>query len=387
MSDSDDHAADVDLMMVDADDATDASDDANEAAAAVEVVADAPSDQDDSDAEAEEAQEVQAVVVVDDDEEEGGEEGDDDEENDHGGVAEAVAVAVAVVDEDDDEPEAISAPVKKPAKKKKSPKKTPKKSPKKSPAAVKGKNKETTKKRKRKTKKTGKNPGIPGISAMRIDAANRARESLIQTVCQLPVPISDTFTVRSFGQLHVEAANKFSTPQALFPVGYCCDRYEYSPVHGRVLKLRCAILDGQSTNIDHDGPLFRVMWGEGVDEDTDKVLYPYDPYTNSAPVTSSGSDDVVAVPAAAGGSSNEMIPPIAGMRVKVRFDKDQFYYGTISSVEDTTSDKRKKKKKQVKIVVKYDDGNSEEAVYPDPDISLVMPGMSTLPCSYGLCFL
>jgi hypothetical protein len=117
------------------------------------------------------------------------------------------------------------------------------------------------------------------------------------------------------------------------------------------------------------------MWGQGVDEDVDKVEYPYDPYANSAPILASENDDEVAIPAAPGGSANTMALPTNGMRVKVRFEKDQFYYGTIIAVEAKESDsKKKKKKKTVEIVVQYDDGSTEEAPFPDPDIMLVMPG-------------
>jgi hypothetical protein len=366
MSDSSDHAEEEDLMVED-DDTTSASEDGDEAAA-VEVVAVAavPSDQEDedTDAEVEEAQEVQVVVVDEEDDE--GEDADDDEGNGHAADAEAEAVvAVAVVEEEEEEE---PAPVK-------APKKIPRKSQKKSPTPSKGKKEIKKRKRKKSRRSEGEDIYFSRISGRRMGAANSAREMLIQTVPRLPVMINDSFIVRSFGQLHVEASNKFSTANALFPVGFCCDRYEYSPTHGRVLKLRCAILDGQRTNVDYDGPIFRVMWGQGVDDDVDKVEYPYNPYANSAPVASSGSDDVLAIPAAPGGASSEMVVPTNGMRVKVRFDKDQFYYGTITSVEDTSSEKKKKKRKQVKIMVRYDDGSSEEAVYPDPDITLVMPGV------------
>jgi hypothetical protein len=218
-----------------------------------------------------------------------------------------------------------------------------------------------------------------GISGDRLNAANAAREMLLETVQRLPVQMSENFIVRSFGQLHVERAshNKFATSNALYPEGFCCDRYEFSPVHGRVIKMRCAILDGKRTTLQYDGPIFRVMWGQGIDEDVDKVEYPYDPYANSAPISSSENDDVVAIPAAPGGASNnEMLLPTKGMRVKVRFEKDRSYYGTILTVDKKTEPegKKKRKKKNVDIVIQYDDGSTEEAIFPDPDITLVMPG-------------
>ena len=226
------------------------------------------------------------------------------------------------------------------------------------------------------------------ISNERLNAATAAREMLIQTVPRLPVPITDTHVVRSFGQLQVEGVGepaKFATANALYPVGFSCDRYEFSPVHGRVLKMRCSILDGSRIRKNRaqpedipDGPVFRVMWGQGIDEDCDKIDYPYDPYSNSTPLTSSGGDDAVAIPAGPGISKSPMVAPEAGMRVKVRFDQDQFYYGTIDSVVDKDADKpKRKKRKSVDIKINYDDGSSEVAVFPDPDIVLVMPGRTS----------
>jgi hypothetical protein len=122
------------------------------------------------------------------------------------------------------------------------------------------------------------------------------------------------------------------------------------------------------------------MWGEGLDNDVDKVDFPYDPISNSAPITSGfDNDDVVAVPTSAGYHPSVQVLPAPGMRVKARFAKDRYYHGTISAVkekdgQETSSKGKKKKKKTVLITIQYDDGSSEETVFPDPDISLAMPG-------------
>jgi hypothetical protein len=244
------------------------------------------------------------------------------------------------------------------------------------------------KKRKKKIQRGEETMQFARISSERLNAAQAAREMLIHTVPRLPFPITDTHVLRSFGQLHVEGTGetaKFATANALYPVGFSCDRYEFSPVHGRVLKMRCSILDGFSirerTNGSRqdipDGPIFRIMWGKGVDEESDKADYPYDPYANSNPVTSSEKDDAIAFPAGPGGTS--IFFPERGMRVKVRFEQDQFYTGTIESVVEKEGGEKKKKKrrKSVNIKIAYDDGSSETSVYPDPDIILVMPGRST----------
>jgi hypothetical protein len=103
-------------------------------------------------------------------------------------------------------------------------------------------------------------------------AAATAQEMLLQTVPCLPVQpvqINDTHVIRSFGQLHVEPRGAgsggdgpiFSTAHALYPVGFSCDRFEFIPVHGRVLKMRCSIIDGgrlQREGVDVPDPTFRV---------------------------------------------------------------------------------------------------------------------------------
>jgi chemotaxis protein histidine kinase CheA len=355
-------------------------DDDAPAVEAVEVAAEAvlserdEDDDDDDDEETDgemeveqEAQEVQAAVVVDDDEDE--EEAEQVEPEEEGeGDAEVVVEAEAVAVVAEEEEEEVTP--------KRAPRKSPKKSSsKKATAGSSSKGKDKKRKRKKPRRSAGEDIHFARISGPRLNAANAAREMLLETVPRLPALINDSYIVRSFGQLRIEASNKFSTANSLYPVGFCCDRYEFSPVHGRVLKLRCAILDGGRSNLPHNGPIFRVMWGQGVDEDVDKVEYPYDPYSNSAPILASENDDVVAIPAAPGGAANAMALPKNGMRVKVRFEKDQFYYGTIIAVKAKESDSKKKKKKRtVEIVVQYDDGSTEEAPFPDPDIMLVMPG-------------
>jgi hypothetical protein len=131
------------------------------------------------------------------------------------------------------------------------------------------------------------------------------------------------------------------------------------------------------------GPIFRVMWGQGIDEDVDTVEYPYDPYSNSTPLSHSLDKqvDAVAIPTtsttSAGGGSTNL--PEEGMRVKVRFERGQFYYGTILTVAEQNGEKGKKSRKRrlADIVIKYDDGSEENAIFPDPDITLCMPGTSS----------
>ncbi len=400
-------------------------DDEEEEGTAVEVEVEEPDD--------EEEEETVAQVVEEDDEEENVAEVAEEEndaqvvemEDENAVVVEAEAVAVAVEEEEeeevDEEPpakrsktnagksKARTAPKKKAAPAKSPAKKSPASKKKKSPAAKKSTTPKKAKKgsgSKSKSSSSKNDVHFARIDSRRMGAANNARELLYETVQKMPFPVAthqgDTFSVRSFGQLKMPSksssgsgdTNNFCTSTSLYPVGFSCDRIEFSPSHGRFLKLRCAILDG--TRVGVDGPLFRVMWGQGIDEDKDKVEYPYDPFSNSAPLTGSGGDPnnddevddvVVAIPTSAGYQPpSSQVAPAVDMRVKTRFDKDKYYYGTITAVTekevDTTTKGKKqtksnggnKKKVDLEISIKYDDGSVEVSSFPDPDIGLVMPG-------------
>jgi hypothetical protein len=379
MSVSSDQAEDA--VLVAEDQAMYSTDDEEEpAAAAVEVaaeelVADEEHEDDDDDDDDDEAhEEVMAAVVVEDEDE-------------------GEAQVVVEEEEEEEEEEAVAVPVAAPVK-------TPKKKRKFSAMISGGKKRvksstttpgsSSTKKKKGKKKRPREQTmHFARISSSRMNAAEAAREMLIQTVPRLPVKINEMHTVRNFGHLLLEPAGesvKFCSANTLYPVGFSCDRFEFSPAHGRVLKMRCSILDGtqikenqadlgmDNTDDLPEGPIFRVMWGQGIDEDKDKVDYPYDIYSNSTPVSTSDKVDAVAMAAAPGGSGGKSVPE-EGMRVKVRFDRDQFYYGCITNVKEKETEKgKKKKKKNVEIGIRYDDGSTEAAIFPDPDITLVMPG-------------
>lgn len=270
-----------------------------------------------------------------------------------------------------------------------------------------------TKKKKKKKKASGSSTSKSSmedarwtrVPPARLDAAARARQLLVDAVPTLPFVTTDSsIHVRSFGRLSIESfsdrSSKFSKANALYPVGYSCDRFEFSPIHGRILKMRCSILDGRiivakqvqlgvpnpRTDLP-DGPVFRIMWGQGIDEDVEQVAYPYDPYAMSPPLSSSGEVDAVAVPTSApfnksGGIAGPGVPRV-GMRVKAVFDNNQIFQGTISRIAtadestNASSSKKKKRKKQT-IEILYDDGSTETATYPDPDITLMSPGKSLL---------
>ena len=82
------------------------------------------------------------------------------------------------------------------------------------------------------------------------------------------------------------------------------------------------------------------------------------------------------------------VVPEPGMRVKVRFDDDVWYHGTIKKAYKKEASKKKddEKKKGTRSASKkgnkshhviniiYDDGMKEDIAFPDPDIILVAPG-------------
>ncbi len=229
------------------------------------------------------------------------------------------------------------------------------------------------------------------VSRDRLEAAQAARDVFINSVPHTPFKFSESHTVRNFGRIKIEGDSSdplFSNATSLFPVGYSGDRYEFSPVHGRIIKMRCDILDGNkiktSKATDNDkigkGPIFRIAWGMGIDELDDGRPFPFDLYSAAAPL---GNEvDTVAVPL---GLDSMNIVPQADMRVKVLFENDTWYRGTISKValkkeESTTGRKKpgpkpKKSKKGAFVVsILYDDGMKEDVNYPDPDVVLVAPG-------------
>jgi hypothetical protein len=245
------------------------------------------------------------------------------------------------------------------------------------------------------------------ISQDELESAQKARDILLNSMKETPFHISDSHVIQNFGRVVVENDDSvepvFSNPTSLFPVGFCCDRYEFSPVHGRVVKLKCEILDRGETqtakrsdeepksNGDEKekkrkknkgkGPVFRITWGQGIDELQDGKPFPFDLYSASAPL--GGDVDTVAVPM---GLDVPVIPE-PGMRAKVRFDDDVWYHGTIKKAykkKSSQDDKDKKKgtrsaskkgsKSHYVINIAYDDGMNEEISFPDPDIILISPG-------------
>ena len=253
---------------------------------------------------------------------------------------------------------------------------------------------------KKRKKKGSKILGSLVITRDKLEAAQKARDILLSSMKHTPLKVSDSHVIQNIGRVVVENDESkepvFSNPTSLFPIGFCCDRYEFSPVHGRIIKLRCEILDGREIEKNlvsekkkeegsaskkkrtYKGPLFRITWGQGVDNLTDGKPFPFDLYSSSAPM--GGEVDTVAVPM----GLDVSVVPEAGMRVKVRFEKEKWYRGTIKKVvkKDPAAEAKEKKKgtrskKNKKlhylINIKYDDGMKEEIAYPDPDVVLIAP--------------
>jgi hypothetical protein len=259
------------------------------------------------------------------------------------------------------------------------------------------------------------------VSPAVIEAANDARRMLRETIRVIPFPIAET-VIRSLGRLCVQVRssksnqkdrvvqNKFCLSSALYPIGFSCDRNEFSPVHGRVLKLRCSILDGRSVKVKqkellqrldpketatskasisdiHDGPIFRITWGRGVDEASEIFTekYPYDPEIHSSPlfVNSIGRPKRILSKARKG----KYIRPAKGMRAKVRIDRDSCSDAKIIEVSsigksngngktrDNIAIENSESQPSLNVTVLYDYGTTETFEYPDPDLEIIMPGM------------
>ena len=323
-----------------------------------------------------------------------------------GDEEEDVAVAAVVVDGNDSdasEVAAVAEVVPKKVRKKPGPKPKDKGTPR---SGDKRKSGGGTPRRKRSASDSDVSVNASTISREKLEAAQQARDILLASMQQTPFQISDSHVVRNFGRIKIEDESSeplFSNATSLFPVGFSCDRHEFSPVHGRVIKLRCEILDSRVLQVPSDesgeedkksaaktdGPIFRITWGQGIDELDDGKPFPFDLYSASAPL--SNGVDTVAVPV---GLDTVSIKPEKEMRVKVRFDDDIWYRGTIIGVckKAPTPEAKEKKKRgtrsaskttntnQFIVSIEYDDGMKEEVVYPDPDVILVAPGKSMCEC-------
>lgn len=219
----------------------------------------------------------------------------------------------------------------------------------------------------KKRKRPGPKPKRRRIESDREEAAAEARAMLQHSVTRLPMTVGESHVVRSLGSICTDD-ERFSSAHHIYPAGFSCDRYEFSPVHGRILKLRCAVLDGRKVRARQkelgvkvtatDGPLFRIMWGSGIDDDNESPPeYRYDMEACSPQININSY-----LP-----SNQKKLEPEIGMRVRVKYEGNQWYSGTIVDVDETANG-------ETEISVQYDDGSTEQAIYPDPDIILFLPG-------------
>ncbi len=252
------------------------------------------------------------------------------------------------------------------------------------PVAKKSKPSSAGKKKKKAGKVTSSAYGLRmDVRPENLEAAKDARATLRDMVQSLPMPFGD-IQVRSFGRIHVESDKsgkeaKFSSAGSIYPIGFSCDRFEFSPVHGRVLKMRCTILDGRRikqlqrekgfrvTERLADGPVFRVVWGQGIDEENDDDLGPFDPELDAPLIDTSKTF-----------TKHSVMRPRVGMQVQVRFGKNQTYGGIITKVGERHPSMKDSQRKGLPpnqdITIQYDDGFSETITYPDADVALVVPG-------------
>lgn len=219
--------------------------------------------------------------------------------------------------------------------------------------------------------------GTGAKSADRKKAIDQAREMLVTEVPALPACIAGV-VVHSFGKVRPDNSflSKYSRPNAIHPIGFSCTRYEFSPVHGRIIKMRCDILEGEqgsemesiSECDDEEGPIFAISWGKGIDDEKVSPIQNFDPFEEGKPVNESVDN---------GGNTERTstsVDPFIGAKVKVRFDNDWWYSGTVSRFNEI--DKKRDEetvfdcKKSWNLTIDYDDGATEDAIYPSREVLL-----------------
>lgn len=232
------------------------------------------------------------------------------------------------------------------------------------------------------TSKTKAPDGFPSVSADKAEASQKARSKLRKNVTSLPFVVSENQIIRSFGKIMPEFGNQvvetqYSSPSSIHPVGFSCDRFMFSPVHNRVITLRCDILEGDGMKkntkvkvepalISEDdssagkkssvgGPIFRIIWGEGIEQDEPMESCPFD-----ANVASEYTE------------AAKKKKPEVGMRVNVKINNFNTVGGVITKAKAPA--KSGKNKGLSMITIKYDDGVTEDTPFPDPDIKLAPPG-------------
>jgi len=235
--------------------------------------------------------------------------------------------------------------------------------------------------------KTKAPDGLPPVPADKAEAAHKARAKLRKNVTSLPFVVSENQIIRSFGKIKQEYCNQsdetyYSSPSSIYPIGFSCERFMFSPVHNRVITLRCDILEGKGVPknggsmkkdtkvepalVDEDkslpgkvssvgGPIFRIIWGEGIEQDD-----PMDSCTFDANIASDYAE------------ASKQTKPEVGMRVNVNIDNFSTVGGVITKAKAPA--KSGKNKGLSMITIKYDDGVTEDTPFPDPDIHLAPPG-------------
>jgi len=179
--------------------------------------------------------------------------------------------------------------------------------------------------------------------------------------------------------------SKYSKPTSIHPIGFSCTRFEYSPVHGRVIRIRCDVLPG---------PTFAISWGRGVDEEPVVQMRSFDPFPsaddpiNILRAKKDATSDMNCISNDSNGmyigSKGNILPPCVGMSVKVRFDNDWWYGGTVSGVdeiseeegeneesagEEDVKNKNTGSKRTWALSITYDDGAVEDDIlYPSKDV-------------------
>ena len=245
----------------------------------------------------------------------------------------------------------------------------------------------------------------------RAQAIAHARNLLLMEVPALPILLNSSSAtaeclIESFGEVQTYNNNnnasstsqsnrrrsRYCKPSAIYPIGFQCVRYEYSPLHGRMIALRCSV---------RSGPVFVISFGDVNEIDRNNInenngnmnvnagLRSFDPYPDvQAPAVyhrdNYERDDSATVTASSTvkwDALGNTIPPQVNYAAKVRFDNDWWYAGYVSDVNTKPNandlnavDTLSTSASSWLISITFDDGAVEDDIeYPSPDVLLFHP--------------
>mmetsp|Transcript_15582 Transcript_15582/g.35061 ORF Transcript_15582/g.35061 Transcript_15582/m.35061 type:complete len:790 (-) Transcript_15582:5189-7558(-) len=193
----------------------------------------------------------------------------------------------------------------------------------------------------------------------RLHAHRNSVSSLNTEVRRLPAKVGG-IVVNNMGVPN----SQYCEPGHIWPIGFCTTRHEFSPVHGRIIKIRCDIIEGEEDEeIGKKNPIFRIRWGKRIEEEKDVPVRTFFSSSDREYHAASHMSRDVLSPPTEEEYENQPEKPVVGMRARVRFDKKYWYGGTIKSTSVN-------EKGCTLLKIEYDDEFLEEIQFPDMDVML-----------------